>query len=641
MNETLLNTKIVHEAEQTFAAQTGDNSWLLILIIVAIISGIIFFKKKFVKVLLSFMLVFSFISSVPKKSFADQNVTITSTAEVSEGNPAQLTITNNDSYAINVSKLEISNLALPQYTTWNILIKDNYEIKEAGSSENICFDIAPHSTFTFSVYPNIDAIPTGELCDICFKAVSTHFNATYKNNDGGDDITTNNDFDFSYSTLLNADPTLLNRDVATIEATFASIPNTYNNLFLNNVSYDISDRLAFMRTLGFEDNIYCKLWPEQKPDIQADPGVSILTPAYTSDKNDLTSFNFNHRKINLGNRYAEIINISVGATGGNFEWASNFDFGAETQDYKDATGEHPDWKHKEDHKGLDVAANRLLSAYNSYYSKYVDNSSDVDKIILINGHSRGGGIANLLGKHFEDISKSQNMKSFTYTFASPNTTSISLNNANNTIFNIINLDDLVSQFPGYISGFYKYGKDIDLSVFEDESINNTPMKTIFKNKSGYGEYNGNDPDDVKALIEATCDLIENREDAYTLDSPSSKEYTKLGSYDTEAEAKQALNEFQKHLEKYNLQFFAKPIGVVQDEVSGDYVIKFKCCAAFIMQDISNWVFIYGGDTAKYQPSLGYNETLINVLLEAIGVVPGIVHSHIWMSYNLLATYDKY
>ena len=82
MTETLLNTKIVHEAEQTFTAQTGDNSWIMILLFIAIISGIVVFKKKFVKVLLSFALAFSFVAFDPIKSFGDQSVSITSTAEV-------------------------------------------------------------------------------------------------------------------------------------------------------------------------------------------------------------------------------------------------------------------------------------------------------------------------------------------------------------------------------------------------------------------------------------------------------------------------------------------------------------------------------------------------------------------------------
>lgn len=635
MTEFLLNTKIVHGSGGNLPPDTGDGSWFIVLLIVAIISGIIFFKKKFVKTLLSFCLAFSFVALVPGKSFADQSVTITSTAEVTEDNPADLTITNNGAYAISIISVEILNQALPEQTTWELdFVQDADDIEEADMKENICFDIAPQTSFTFSVSPNIDEYPEGELCDICFKAVSTHYNATYINIDGDDSVRAQNDFNFSFSTFEDADPTEINREIAIAEAQFACIPNTYNNVILGNTSYDVSDRLAFMRTLGFEDNIYCKLWPEKQADIQADPGVSIYTPTYTLDKNDVTSYCFNHRKINFGNHYTEIINISVGATGGDFEWASNFDFGAETEDYTNATGPHPEWTNKMDHKGFDIAKNRLMQSYNSYYSNYIDNDPDVNKIILINGHSRGGAIANLLGRDFES---DPSYRSFTYTFASPNTTTFSSYQDYETIYNIINLDDLVSQFPGYVSGFCKYGKDIDLSVHDDIAIDNTPMSTVFENNSGYGEYNGNSPEEVRNLIYASCDLIEDRDNSYTLNSKYSKQYYKLGLYETRAEALEDVDDFIADLKKYKLDNYAKFNDVVLGW-DGYYHIRFTCCAAFIMQDITNWLFIYKDNYDG--PFLAYNKELINILLEALGVVPGVVHGHIWMSYNMLAKYDK-
>lgn len=258
MTEFVLNTKIFHEGEKTLTAQTGDNNLIFILFLIAIISAIIVFKKKFVKILLSFILVCSVIVICPKKSFADENVSITSVSEVSKDKPAQLTVTNNDNYAISINNITISNRALLKDATWDIaFVKDKYEIKEAGKTENVSFDIAPHSSFTFSISPNVEDIPVGELCDIRFKAVSTHYNASFKNDE--DKVQVNNDFDFSFSTFENSDNTKVNREIASIEAAFASIPNTYNNIILDNANYAVSERTAFMRTLGFEDNIYCKL----------------------------------------------------------------------------------------------------------------------------------------------------------------------------------------------------------------------------------------------------------------------------------------------------------------------------------------------------------------------------------------------
>lgn len=632
MTETLLTSNIIHEMEQVTTAQTGDNTWLLLLLFLILVSAIIIFKKKAVKVFLSFVLAFSFIIAIPRQSFADEKVSITSSAEVSNGKPAELTITNNDGNTLSVNNFKIVNKVLPEDTTWNISIKDEYEIKEANESGNISFSIEPHSSFKFSVYPNVDDIPYGELCEFRFGAVSNYYKANYVNQENN--VQTPVDFDFSFQKFIDADNTHINRDIATFESICACIPYTFNNVILDGKSYKVADRLSFMRNLGFEDNFYCKLWPDKHLDVQADEGVSATMPDYTKDINDVTSFCFNHRKINLGNHDTEIINISVCGTGGDFEWASNFDFGAVTEDYRLASGDHPEWTIKDHHKGFDIAKNRLLKVYNSYYSKYIDSSAD--KIILVNGHSRGGAIANLLGNYFEN----QNTKTFVYTFAAPNTTDLSINNTNNTIFNIMNMDDLVCQIPGNISDFYKYGEEIKLSIFDDTSILNKSMKNVFEEKSGYGEYNGNDPEDVQKLVDLTCFLIENRNDAYTLNSPSSQEYTLADTYDTQAEADQRLNDFKIHINKYdNLKHYVNPIGVVQED--DEYKIKFKCCAAFIINDISNFVFKFKGDDKQYKPSFAYNDNVIKILLGAFDVAFGIVHSHLWMSYYLLPAYDKY
>ncbi len=248
------------------------------------------------------------------------------------------------------------------------------------------------------------------------------------------------------------------------------------------------------------------------------------------------------------------------------------------------------------------------------------------KIILINGHSRGGGIANLLGKYFENQSQNQNIKPFTYTLAAPNVTAINLNDTDNTIFNIVNRDDLVAQFPGNVSAFYKYGTDLPMSIYEDKGASGIEMDELFESKSGYGVYNGNDPDEVESLVESSSILIQDRESAYTLVTDEAHEYTLAGSFGTLKEAEEAKTKFETKLQTYNLNYYAK--FHVIDQVDGKYVIKFYCCAAFIMQDISNFVFTYKGDAKKYKPSFGYNDDLIKILLEAVGIVPGVVHSHI-------------
>ena len=65
MTEYLFNTRICREAEPTLTAQTGDNSYLVILFCIAIISAIILFKKNAVKIMLAFVLMVSATIALP------------------------------------------------------------------------------------------------------------------------------------------------------------------------------------------------------------------------------------------------------------------------------------------------------------------------------------------------------------------------------------------------------------------------------------------------------------------------------------------------------------------------------------------------------------------------------------------------
>lgn len=104
------------------------------------------------------------------------------------------------------------------------------------------------------------------------------------------------------------------------------------------------------------------------------------------------------------------------------------------------TGKHQDWLNKNNHKGFDVAANRVLIKYNDYLKRHNINNI-VNKSILITGHSRGAAIANILGAYFD---RKSNYLSYTYTFAAPNTTTVAEDIAKSykSIYNIVNKDDV-------------------------------------------------------------------------------------------------------------------------------------------------------------------------------------------------------
>lgn len=106
-----------------------------------------------------------------------------------------------------------------------------------------------------------------------------------------------------------------------------------------------------------------------------------------------------------------------------------------------------------------------------------------------------------------------------------------------------------------------------MSIHEGTSISGENMIDVFENKSGYGEYNGNTPQQATELIDSISMLIENRESAYTLAAPTSKDYRKVGSYDTEQEAQDDIENFQQRLVDNNLQYYASVTGVEKDDNS--------------------------------------------------------------------------
>lgn len=173
---------------------------------------------------------------------------------------------------------------------------------------------------------------------------------------------------------------------------------------------------------------------------------------------DVSEAKIGHRKVTYNGVTKEIIVIVVRGTNGTIqEWTSNFDIGSTSQKSK-----YPDWKIASNHKGFDIAATRILKCLKEYEEKsYLDKSAK--KTYWVMGHSRGAGIANVIGARLVTDSKDV----YTYTFASPGTTTAS--NAEDTnvypgIYNIINKEDLIPRLPVAKWGFKHYGKSYRLSV---------------------------------------------------------------------------------------------------------------------------------------------------------------------------------
>lgn len=207
-----------------------------------------------------------------------------------------------------------------------------------------------------------------------------------------------------------------------------------------------------------------------------------LADVDTIKDNHVSKMFIGKKEVTYNDNMKTIISIVIEGTEGSLEqWSSNFDIGSTDQlaayetwydskeddtsafDYtlnyllqndKDEIVAFSDWKTPENHKGFDIVANRFLI----YIDEYIDNyviSSKQNTVFYITGHSRGAAISNTLSAYLID----EGYQTFTYTFASPNTTTkFSANFTKyNSIFNIINNDDFVPMLPIEDWGFTRYG----------------------------------------------------------------------------------------------------------------------------------------------------------------------------------------
>lgn len=224
------------------------------------------------------------------------------------------------------------------------------------------------------------------------------------------------------------------------------------------------------------------------------------------DDDDISEMMIGHRKVSYNKKDKEIIFVSVRGTDGTIEeWSSNFDVGADTEDYWDRN--NPYWRNKEHHKGFDVAANRLYDQIINYVNANIDNNSD--KAIYIVGHSRGAAISNILGTKFEN---KEGYESYVYTYACPGTTTDTSYKRYKSIFNIVNEDDLVPRLPLDAWGFHKYGTVYSASIVDDYE-NKFGTSEWYKWESLFDDdynYNWNVDDTEKSMEE----VASSREDLY-------------------------------------------------------------------------------------------------------------------------------
>ena len=443
----------------------------------------------------------------------------------------------------------------------------------------------------------------------------------YKTTDGKDK-SCNISFIMDYKALIDGNNELYSKDLSKLSVLFAS--DVYKDLyveFTEGASGGNDDPTTFASALGLQD--------VKSYDISADD--------YNVDKDDVTQFVICHKSLIYNGKVHEVIIASVrGTNETNAEWSSNFDVGADTEEYYGIMGsEHPHWKNKDNHKGFDVAANRVYDKLAAYIGQYVDSSAQ--KSILITGHSRGAAIANILGKIFSD---DVSYKTYAYTFAAPNTTTV--NNAGDykNIFNIINDDDIITYLPLSEWGFTKYGVVKSISVeenYEDSALLGDAEGT-FEWFIG-SDYNTNEKkDDALGSFKL---LVDSREELYRLDSTADGKFYYAGNFGlgySEADADTKYNELIAALESEKLLKFCN-VRIVEGGTVWKYRVEINYCPAYLMQILSNM-------TTGEGPLLGqdlsgkYNDAKMSFVAASGKVfIGGMEHPHMQPTYYLIAEND--
>jgi hypothetical protein len=436
------------------------------------------------------------------------------------------------------------------------------------------------------------------------------FTATMTYNSKGE--TCNIEFNVDYS-LLFGDNTVYQKDLSVFSIVYAS--EMYSDVSLamtSGVTGGDGNPATFGKLFGLQDV----------------EDIKIKAANYSVDKDDLTEFAVGHRTVFYKGYEKEIIVLAVrGTNATNAEWSSNFDVGADTPEYYAAMGEsHPDWVNKGNHKGFDVAMNRVLTKFYDYVERHGLNDLNRDKTILITGHSRGAAIANLLGAHFED---SAEYESFTYTFASPFCTTDQNAAKYKTIFKVANEDDLIAYLPLEVWGFKKYGVTKSISIvenYEDEDWF-ADAEGSFEWLTG-ADYNGNGG--VANALTAFAALASNRNDLYVLDltDDGTVNIGNVNSF-SQADAEKRLAEVQALMDEAKLSPFVS-LSIIKKGFWQEAVVTYS--PAYLMQNLANMASGVGPTTGY--DTRGKYQTAKNAFISCF--IDGMTHPHMQPTYYLIA-----
>lgn len=244
---------------------------------------------------------------------------------------------------------------------------------------------------------------------------------------------------------------------------------------------------------------------------------------YTDD--DLSEFAIGYHDVHSHEGSKRVFGLIIRGTNATVEeWSSNFDVG--DLDHGDFT----DWSDRNHHRGFEVTSNRILKLTRQYVS---ENSTGESCAFWLTGHSRGAALANIIGSKLIDDGYQVNA----YTFATPKTTVDQDKAASpqyQSIFNIVNTNDLVPMLPLTEWGFVRYGQSLDLSIstYGAQEFSSMAGNHYSENKTGNLNYliknisnlsNGSGSEKWKNLYKYQCSC--HKEPGFTGFSGTSQNYT--------------------------------------------------------------------------------------------------------------------
>ena len=223
---------------------------------------------------------------------------------------------------------------------------------------------------------------------------------------------------------------------------------TQNRILVDGVPAERYDWTVLLTEAGFTDVRYVE---------------SHKAGTYDTDTEDSATLVLGYQKVQ--DRYDTYVAVFRGSFSAQ-EWVSAFDPGFAGAEYTALTGKHPEWKDTENLKGLDIGAARALSMIESYMEEHDDPSAE--NCILLTGHSRGAGLANIAGAQLETDPA---VRSFTYTFnCMPVTVRADAGNFC-TVYNVFDAGDFYTElYPFANEKVVRFGKDLSLEIADSDPV---------------------------------------------------------------------------------------------------------------------------------------------------------------------------